>query len=215
MQMYQRHKTKFVKERHREGLIHMAGASIPPWTTSISSRPPRPFLPKTTFHQVPSPSKDTLPLPPDDSAQPTAQPTIQVLKNPLHLRKAEVITPPNKKWSQALNEPLHIPAPTHSKCNLELRPKTTHRLRSHPQTWQLMPRHRVTQKRPVPRPVNHRFLLIDLQPHPLLKKASNRSKHTLPSRRRLNINVHIIGVPAESMTSTFQLPIQVIQQNIR
>src|SRR5690625_6389909 len=54
----------------------MAGASIPPWTTSISSRPPRPFLPKTTFHQVPSPSKDTLPLPPDDSAQPTAQPTI-------------------------------------------------------------------------------------------------------------------------------------------
>src|SRR5690625_1307090 len=145
----------------------MAGASIPPWTTSISSRPPRPYLPKTTFHQVPSPSKDTLPLPPDDSAQPTAQPTSQVLKNPLHLRKTEVITPPTKKWSQALNEPLQIPAPTHSKCTLELRPKTTHRLRSHPQTWQLIPRHRVTQKRPVPRPVNRRFLLIDLQPQPL------------------------------------------------
>ena len=83
------------RRSHASGnrLIHVGGPGVPPRTSAVVGRAVGTIRVQAQGHQTALASERSLPLPPQDAAQPAPQPFIQAHEGDLHLAELEVGDP--------------------------------------------------------------------------------------------------------------------------
>lgn len=96
LRIEQRHQTQTIKERLREGCVHVACATVPPRPALVASRAPCTFFRQPRLHQVLGAGIQAFPLPPQDAAQFVPDPAIHFFQRLLGLGQPKVGHPAAK-----------------------------------------------------------------------------------------------------------------------
>jgi hypothetical protein len=83
----QRHQPQTIKEGLRKRLVHVAGATVPPWAALVCRRTPCPLFLQSRLHQVMGASVRTVPLSALSAAQFAPDPAIHLFQHLLGLNQ--------------------------------------------------------------------------------------------------------------------------------
>src|ERR1700693_6062739 len=151
----------------------------------------------------------SLPVPPNEAAQPPSHPCIEFLQGPLALRVPEVSHPAAQKRVEFLDR-------MEQRLSTPLAEQFTHAvhqpleaLRRDPQTRVPVCRDAVAEKLPLPRSFHRTLGLVHPQVQDFLEESPDHTHDALSCRLASDIDVVVVRITAEGQSARLQFPVQV------
>ena len=152
------------------------------------------------------PCRRAFPLPPDDAPQMPAYPIVQRLNLPPARSEVEVlIPPPDDRVERFANEAGHVAAPSDVEQFFHPDTEPLQRYFGHrgpDSTEDFL--NRKSEELPCPRSRHGTFLAVHLQLETLFDKLGYGLHDPLPGALRCNIDIAVVGVPAEAVRPPFK-----------
>ena len=105
------HESLLCKPFNRYRCIHVGSAGIPPRSMTVIGRGVGAGLINAPCHQSLCTGTGCLPLSPQDTAQLSSQPLIQLFTGTLDFCQLKILDPAGKEWLQIRNDPSHRLSP--------------------------------------------------------------------------------------------------------
>jgi hypothetical protein len=103
--------TELAEETSRDGMVHVGRSRVPPWAMPVVGAGECSMALEPQLHEPFCPRARSLPLPPQNAAQPATQPLVQLLEGSLDLGLLEVRDPATDQWLEPLDRPPQAPTP--------------------------------------------------------------------------------------------------------
>lgn len=132
-------------------MVHVACTTVPPWPALVAHRAPGALLVQPCLYQVACSGIAPLPLAPENAAEFSSDPAVQLVQHTFYLRQPEVTYPAAKDGGEFVDRPFQI-TPVGSLEHLpDFGDQPLSAGRSDPKLGLLVPRHAVAQELPIPR----------------------------------------------------------------
>lgn len=189
----------------------MRGPRIPPSPKAGGSCLASSLRFHSQCHELPKPRPRLLPLLPQDLAESSSKPLIQLIESLFHCSKPKVTDPSSRKLVD-LPDHLQDVSPPPFLRNLSYPVLgALHRLRCWLQAWRAVVGHRVAQKLALPGPVHGTLGAIHLQSQFGLQEVRQRRHDPFACPPASHVDIRVVGIAAETMSSPFQFLVEFIE----
>ena len=162
------------------GRVHVARAGVPPRPPAVGGGRPRAGHVEAPPAEFADAGPWAFPLPPDNAAQLTTQPLIDVLETRLDFCQPEIRHPASEDEAEVLHGVGEASTPPLAQQPPQGRLQPLDGCGRHAEACGTVPRHAVAEKLPRPRPCDAALVPIHLQPEPL----PGASVPAMPARAR-------------------------------
>src|ERR1700730_8281711 len=171
--------------------------------------------PDAAASQLGKASGSTLPLLPGDGAQPPPEPLIKFTQHRRGLADAEVAAPPDEVDGQLLDDLREAPSARAPRQLPNSRLEAGDHLRRNAPSRQRLACKAEAQELADVRLCNRALCLDDLQPEALRKEPFDSGHHPLARTLTAHVDVAVVGVAHEAVTTLLQFLVQHIQHQVR
>src|SRR5438093_6690659 len=169
----------------------------------------------STSTQLPHSGRPMFPLLPHHRAQPPPYPRVEGFEDLTGLAVPEVPSPSPQVYRQLGGSPLEAHASRPARQLPHSLLETLHGLRRDPPQRPCPARKAKAQKLPLPRPRHRTLLSVHLQLELLRDEVTHALHHPLSPPLASDVDVAVVGVAYESVSASLQLPVQIVQHEVR